>query len=375
MRILAVSLGVLLLAMSTLPSAAASREWIVFVGTYTRQASKGIYAYRLTSTDAKLTPLGLAVETSNPSFLAVHPNQRFLYAVNENDTGTISAFAIDSRTWRLKLLNTVSSRGSGPCHLALDTTGKWIFVANYNNGSIAALPVATDGSLGEAAVSVQHSGSSIDARRQSGPHAHSVNISPDNRFLAVTDLGLDEVLIYRFDAKAGSLTPHDPPAIKTTPGSGPRHLAFGPDGRFAWVVNEMSATVTALSYDRTLGKFTRAQDVSALPRDFGGTKNGAEILVHPNGKFLYTSNRGHDSIAIFKPEGGVLSTSATWVPSRGKTPRSFAIDPEGAFVVAANQGSNNLAVFRVDTKTGGLSPAGDVVEAPLPVSVVFVAGR
>jgi len=375
MRILAASLGVLLLAMSTLPSAAASREWIVFVGTYTRQASKGIYAYRLTSTDAKLTPLGLAVETSNPSFLAVHPNQRFLYAVNENDTGTISAFAIDSRTWRLKLLNTVSSRGSGPCHLALDTTGKWIFVANYNNGSIAALPVATDGSLGEAAVSVQHSGSSIDARRQSGPHAHSVNISPDNRFLAVTDLGLDEVLIYRFDAKAGSLTPHDPPAIKTTPGSGPRHLAFGPDGRFAWVVNEMSATVTALSYDRTLGKFTPAQDVSALPRDFGGTKSGAEILVHPNGKFLYTSNRGHDSIAIFKPEGGVLSTSATWVPSRGKTPRSFAIDPEGAFVVAANQGSNNLAVFRVDTKTGGLSPAGDVVEAPLPVSVVFVAGR
>ena len=375
MRILAASLGVLLLAMSTLPSAAASREWIVFVGTYTRQASKGIYAYRLTSADAKLTPLGLAVETSNPSFLAVHPNQRFLYAVNENDTGTISAFAIDSRTWKLKLLNTVSSRGSGPCHLALDTTGKWIFVANYNNGSIAALPVATDGTLGEAAVSIQHSGSSIDARRQSGPHAHSVNISPDNRFLAVTDLGLDEVLIYRFDAKAGSLTPHDPPAIKTTPGSGPRHLAFGPDGRFAWVVNEMSATVTALSYDRTLGKFTRAQDVSALPRDFGGTKSGAEILVHPNGKFLYTSNRGHDSIAIFKLEGEVLSTSATWVPSRGKTPRSFAIDPEGAFVVAANQGSNNLAVFRVDTKTGGLSPAGDVVEAPLPVSVVFVAGR
>ena len=248
-------------------------------------------------------------------------------------------------------------------------------MANYNNGSIAALPVATDGTLGEAAVSIQHSGSSIDARRQSGPHAHSVNISPDNRFLAVTDLGLDEVLIYRFDAKAGSLTPHDPPAIKTTPGSGPRHLAFGPDGRFAWVVNEMSATVTALSYDKTLGKFTLVQDVPALPRDFGGTKSGAEILVHPNGKFLYTSNRGHDSIAIFKLEGEVLSTSATWVPSRGKTPRSFAIDPEGAFVVAANQGSNNLAVFRVDTKTGGLSPAGDVVEAPLPVSVVFVAGR
>ena len=375
MRILTAFLGILLLAMSTRPSLAASRKWIVFVGTYTRQASKGIYAYRLTSADAKLTPLGLAAETSNPSFLAVHPNQRFLYTVNENDNGTISAFAIDSRTWKLKLLNTVSSRGSGPCHLAFDTTGKWIFVANYNNGSIAVLPVATDGTLGEAAVSIQHSGSSIDARRQSGPHAHSVNISPDNRFLAVTDLGLDEVRIYRFDAKAGSLTPHDPPAIKTAPGSGPRHLAFAPDGRFAWVLNEMSATVTALSYDRTLGKLTPVQDVPALPRDFSGTKSGAEILIHPNGKFLYTSNRGHDSIAIFKLEGGGLSTSATWVSSRGKTPRSFAIDPDGALVVAANQGSNNLAVFRVDTKTGGLSPAGDVVEAPLPVSVVLVAGR
>jgi 6-phosphogluconolactonase len=375
MRMVAALLGVLLLAISTIASVAASREWIVFVGTYTRQASKGIYAYRLNSADARLTPLGLAGESSNPSFLAVHPSQRFLYAANENSTGTISAFAIDTGTGKLRLLNTVSSRGSGPCHLAFDTTGKWIFVANYNNGSIAALPVAANGTLGEAAVSIQHSGSSVDARRQSGPHAHSVNISPDNRFLVVTDLGLDQVLVYRFDSRVGSLTPHDPPSIKMAPGSGPRHFAFSSDGKFAWVLNEMNATVASLSYDKTLGKFTQIQIVSALPDDFMGTKSGAEILVHPNGKFLYTSNRGHDSIAVFKLEGGFLSKSATWVPTRGKTPRNFAIDPDGTVVVAANQDSNNLAIYRVDMKSGGLSSAGDPVEAPVPVSVVFVAGR
>jgi 6-phosphogluconolactonase len=376
MKIVGASLGVLVLALSIIHSAAASGEWIVFVGTYTRPNSKGIYAYRFSSTDAKLTPLGLAVEASNPSFLAVHPNQRFLYAVNENDAGTITAYAIDTDSGKLKLLNTVPSRGSGPCHLAFDTAGKWIFVANYNNGSIAALPVSPDGILGEATGSIQHSGSGIDARRQSGPHAHSVNISADNRFLVVTDLGLDEVLVYRFNANTGSLSPNDPPFIKMAPGSGPRHFTFSPDGKSAWVLNEMNATVTSLGYDRALGRFTLGQTVSALPGDFAGTKSGAEILVHPNGKFLYTSNRGHNSIAVFTLEGGgAASSSATWVSTRGKTPRSFAIDPSGATVVAANQDSNNLAVYRVDPRSGSLSPAGDIVEAPVPASVVFVANR
>jgi 6-phosphogluconolactonase len=306
----------------------------------------------------------------------VHPNQRFLYAVNENDAGTITAYAIDTDSGKLKLLNTVPSRGSGPCHLAFDTAGKWIFVANYNNGSIAALPVSPDGILGEATGSIQHSGSGIDARRQSGPHAHSVNISADNRFLVVTDLGLDEVLVYRFNANTGSLSPNDPPFIKMAPGSGPRHFTFSPDGKSAWVLNEMNATVTSLGYDRALGRFTLGQTVSALPGDFAGTKSGAEILVHPNGKFLYTSNRGHNSIAVFTLEGGgAASSSATWVSTRGKTPRSFAIDPSGATVVAANQDSNNLAVYRVDPRSGSLSPAGDIVEAPVPASVVFVANR
>ena len=233
-----------------------------------------------------------------------------------------------------------------------------------------------DGTLGEAAVSIQHSGSSIDQRRQSGPHAHSVNISRDNRFLIVTDLGLDEVLVYRFHAMEGSLTPHDPPFIKMAPGSGPRHFTFSPDGKSAWVLNEMNATVTSLSYDETLGRFTNRQTVSTVPGDFSGTRSGAEILVHPSGKFLYTSNRGHDSIAVFNlGTAGVSFGSATWVPTRGKTPRSFAMDPNGSFVVTANQDSDNLTVFRVDAKSGGLSAAGDPVEAPVPVSVVFVAGR
>jgi 6-phosphogluconolactonase len=375
MRTVGASLGVFLLALSAIRSTAASPGWIVYVGTYTRQNSKGVYAYRFNSTDAKLTPLGLAIETTNPSFLAVHPNQRFLYAVNESNVGTVSSFAIDRDSGKLRLLNTVSSRGSGPCHLALDQTGKWIFVANYNNGSIAAIPVGADGILGESSVSIQHTGSSIDPQRESGPHVHSVNISPDNRFLAVTDLGLDEVLVYRFDAKAGSLAPHAPPSIKMTPGSGPRHFAFSPDGKSAWVLNEMSATVTSLSYDEALGRFRQGQTISVLPPDFTGRKSAAEILVHPNGKFLYTSNRGHDTIAVFKlAAGGALPKSATWVTTRGKTPRSFAIGPDGTTVVAANQDSNSLVVYRLDAKNGGLYPVGDLAEAPVPTSVVFVAG-
>jgi len=354
---------------------AAPQDWIAYIGTYTSQNSKGIYAFRFNSGTGTLTPLGLAAETSNPSFLAVHPNQRFLYAVGENNAGTVSAFAIET-PGKLKLLNTVSSRGSGPCHIAIDKTGQWLFVANYNNGSIASLPIHPDGTLGEAAVSIQHAGSSVDRRRQTGPHAHSVNPSPDNRFLVVTDLGLDQILVYRFDVKTGALTPNAPPFTKSTPGSGPRHLTWSSDGKFAWVLNEMAATVTALAYDKALGVFSDLQTISALPNDFAGSKSGAEVAVHPNGRFLYTSNRGHDSIAIFDVDArkGLL-TPSTWASTRGKTPRHFASDPTGAYLIAANQDSNGLAVFRTDPKTGGLADTGNISEAPAPVSIVFAPGR
>lgn len=368
--------ALLFLLTPLMQTTAATREWIVYVGTYNRQNSKGIYAYRFTPSDGKLTPLGLAVETANASFLAVHPNQRFLYAVGENNSGTVSSFAIDGAEGKLRLLNTVSTRGSGPCHLAFDRTGRWIFVANYTSGSIASFPVRNDGTLGEAAVSIQHSGSSVDRQRQNGPHAHSVNISPDNRFLVVTDLGLDQVLVYRFDAIAGSLAPNTPPFVKMEPGAGPRHLTFSPDGRFGWVLNEITATVTSMSYDKTSGAFAVKQSISALPPDFSGARSGAEILIHPNGRFLYTSIRGHDTIASFSVDSqSGLVTPAAWIPTRGKTPRNFAIEPDGNYLLAANQDSNSIAVYRLDTETGGLSPVGEVLGTPVPVSIVFAASR
>jgi 6-phosphogluconolactonase len=357
-------------------------EWIAYVGTYTRQKSKGIYAYGFQPGTGKLTAMGLVGETVNPSFLAVHPNQRFLYAVNEVSTyqgqpaGSVSAFSIDAATGQLKPLNTVSSRGSGPCHVAVDKSGHWLFVANYNSGSVAAYPVHDDGTLGEASAFVQHSGSGANPQRQRGPHAHSANLSPDSRFVFVADLGLDQILAYRLDPSKGTLTANDPAFTKIAPGSGPRHMAFRPDGRFAYVVGEMSATVTAFRYDSSRGSLEELQTVSTLPNDFTGAKSGAEIAMHPNGKFLYASNRGHDSIAVFSIDAGKGTlTAVDRVPTQGKTPRNFAIDPTGAYLIAANQDSDNLVVFRIDPKTGGLTPTGDVFETPSPVCVTFAAVR
>jgi 6-phosphogluconolactonase len=354
--------------------AAWSAERIAYVGTYTGGDSKGIYALRFDDSTGKLTPMGLAAETSNPSFLAVSLNRRFLYAANEESAGGVSAFSIDAAKGALKLLNRVSSRGSGPCHVALDKTGKWLFAANYNSGSVAAFPVHEDGSLGEASAFVQHSGSSVNPQRQAGPHAHSVNVSPENRFVLVADLGLDQILTYRIDAAKG-LVPAEP-LFKVQPGSGPRHLAFSPDGRFAYAINEMPAAVTVFQYNAASGSLKEAQTISALPADYTGAKSAAEIAVHPSGKFVYASNRGHDSIAIFRVDAakGTL-TSAGHVLTGGKTPRNFAIDPGGKFLLAANQDSGNVVVFRIDRNTGGLTPSGIEVSIPSPVSIVFAPAR
>ncbi len=368
---------ILALVLLPLPGFLSSgREWIVYVGTYTRQTSKGIYAYRFDAATGGLTSIGLAAEARNPSFLAVHANQRSLYAVGEDSNGSVSAFSLDRDTGRLKPLNTVSAHGSGPCHVTLDRTGRWLFVANYGSGSIAALPVLGDGTLGDASAFVQHSGSSVIPGRQAGPHAHSVNISPDNGFLIVTDLGLDKALVYRFDVAKGTLAPNDPPFAKLTPGSGPRHLAFGRSGEFAYVLNEMTATVTTFAYDKHRGSLQEMQTLSALPPGFSGTNSGAEIAVHPGGRFLYSSNRGHDSIAVFSvdPKKGVLKT-IDWVSTQGQTPRNFAIDPTGNFLLAANQNSNSIVVFRIDQKTGALIATGSVRDVPSPVSIVFATVR
>jgi 6-phosphogluconolactonase len=357
------------------PTKNAKGEYIAYVGSYTRpNKSKGIYAWRFQPATGKLTPLGLVAETVSPSFLAVHPNHKFLYAVNEisnyegKKAGSVSSFAMDTKTGQLKLLNTVSSRGDGPCHLALDPSGKWLFVANYGGGSVAEYPVHDDGSLGEASAFVQHAGSSVNRGRQSGPHGHSTVLSPDGKSVFVADLGLDEILSY----KVGGLTPNDPPFAKITAGAGPRHLAFTPNGKFAYVMTEMTASVVAFKYAG--GKF---EELQTLPTaEMNPSVSGAEIAVHPSGKFVYTSTRGANLIDVFAIDAakGTL-TPVERTPSGGKTPRNFAIDPTGAFLFSAHQDSDNIAVFRIDSKTGKLTPTGETLEAGNPVCVTFVPAQ
>ena len=353
-------------------------DWLVFVGTYTRpQKSKGIYAYRFQPSSGTLTPLGVAAETTSPSFLAVHPNQHFLYAANEVNNGTVTAFAIDSDTGKLKQLSQVSSKGGGPCHVAVDRSGKWLYAANYNTGSVAAFPIHDDGSIGEASAFVQHSGTGANPQRQRGPHAHSVTISPDNHFAFAADLGLDQVLGYRVDPSRGGMATDEPQITKVAPGSGPRHVAFRPDGRFMYVLSEMAATVTAFRYDATKGGTEEIQTISTLPPDYSGSKGSAEIAVHRSGAYLYASNRvGNDSIAAFRidPTSGKLATIGFIAP-RGKTPRNFAIDPTGNWIFTAYQDSDNMFLYRIDQKTGSLNPVGDAIEVFAPVCVVFAAAK
>ena len=359
---------------------ARNARYLVYVGTYTTSKSKGIYAYRFDTDSGRLTSLGLVAETVNPSFLAVDPSRRFLYAVNEISNyaggkgGGVSAFAIDRATGKLTFLNEVSSRGREPCHVSLDKTGKFVMVANYGGGSAAVFPVLADGRLGEASAFVEHHGSSVNPERQEGPHAHSIAPSPDNRFVLAADLGLDRLLVYHFDPAQGSLKPNDPPFATVKPGAGPRHFAFHPSGRFVYTINEMGSSITAFSYDAARGSLRELETVSTLPKDFAGASDTAELEAHPSGKFLYGSNRGHDSIAVFAIDGGKGTlTLVEHVPTGGKTPRSFAIDPAGSCLVVANQDSDNVVVFRIDARTGRLTPTGKVSDVPSPVCVTFVA--
>ena len=359
---------------------AAQGDYLVYFGTYTRDKSKGIYAYRFQPATGKLEPLGLAAETVNPSFLTIHQNRRHLYAVGETGnyegqkSGLVSAFSMDLKTGKLTLLNKRATRGTSPCHLAIDKTGKTLIVVNYGTGSTIAYPIQSDGSLGAETSFIQHSGSSANPKRQQGPHAHSVNISDDNRFAVVADLGLDQVLVYRLDAATGKLSPNDPPSVKVNPGAGPRHFNFHPNGKYAYVINELQSTVTAFSWDGSRGVLTEIQTISTLPKDFTGDNTTAEVRVHPSGQFLYGSNRGHNSLAIFAidPSKGTL-TPVGHQPTQGQIPRNFNFDPTGAYVFAANQNSDNVVVFKLDQKTGKFSPTSQVLEIGAPVCVRFVA--
>jgi 6-phosphogluconolactonase len=362
------------LIFSALPPSAAGAQFIAYIGTGGRD-SKGIYAFRFDSNSGRLSPLGLVAETKRPSFLALHPNRRYLYAVTDSNGGAVSAFRIDASTGMLTLLNTVSSKGAGPCYVQVDHAGKNVLVANYSGGSVAVLPIEEDGKLRESTSFVQHSGTVADLKRQGGPRAHSFNPSPDNRFAIAADLGLDELLVYRFDAAAGTIAPNEPPYAKLAPRSGPRHFAFHPSGKFAYAINEISCTVTAFGYDAKAGVLTEIQTASTLPKDVKVTDalSTAEVQVHPSGKFLYGSNRVHDSIAVFSIAANGSLTLLENVPTQGKIPRNFGIDPTGSFLLAANQDSNNIVVFRIDRKTGRLTPTGQIVEAPTPMCVKFLA--
>jgi 6-phosphogluconolactonase len=359
-------------------SVAASAEYHVYIGTYTGPESKGIYRFHFDTRTGKLTPAGVAAETPSPSFLALHPNRRFLYAVNEvaefqgEKGGMVSAFAI-APDGSLTSLNQVSSRGAGPCHLTLDNKGTAVLVANYGGGNAALIPVKPDGTLEPASAFVQHEGSGPNQGRQRAPHAHCANFTPDNRFALITDLGIDQVMVYRYNGPQGGLTPHTSPSARVAPGAGPRHLAFHPSGKFAWVINELGSTITGFSYAKGPGTFREVQTLSTLPSDFQGQNSTAEIAVHPNGRWVYGSNRGHDSIAVYRVNGttGAL-TLVEHTSTGGRTPRNFALDPKGEFLFAANQDSGNIVVFRVDSGTGRLTPTGVEEKVSRPVAILFV---
>ena len=350
----------------------------VYVGTYTRNGSEGIYLCELDPKSGELTLVGLAGKADNPSFLAIHPGGKFLYAVSEVDDyaatgkGAVAAFAVDRTDGKLTHLNHQSSGGRGPCHVSLDHDAKNALVANYGSGSASVIPLADDGTLQRPTATVQHEGSSVNRDRQTAPHAHSINVSPDNRFAFVADLGLDKVLVYKFGAATGALTPNAPPGAKLAPGAGPRHFAFHPNGKFAYVINELTSAVTAFAYDAERGVLNEVQTITTLPADFTGENTTAEVQVHPSGDFLYGSNRGHDSIVMFRiePATGKL-TSLGQHPSGGKTPRNIGIDPTGAFLLAAHQDSNSVVVHRIDPATGRLAATDHKVEIPTPVCIKF----
>ncbi|HOT91533.1 MAG TPA: lactonase family protein [Anaerolineae bacterium] len=352
----------------------------VYVGTYTyRGDSKGIYLYRLDMTTGALIPSGVAAETVNPSFLAAAPQRRYLYAVNETMTfegqsgGGLSAFAIEPQTGMLTFINSQCTHGGAPCHVSVDQTGHFVYVANYMGGNVAVFPVRGDGGLEPASDVVQHSGSGVNPQRQEGPHAHSINPDPTNRYAFVADLGIDRLMAYRLDLANGKLIPHTTLWLEVAAGAGPRHLAFHPNGKYAYLMTEMGSTIIALAYDAAQGTLTALQTVPALPENFAGHSTGADIHVAPSGKFLYASNRGHDSLVIYAidPATGWL-TYVGHAPTQGQTPRNFAIDPTGTYLFVANQDSDTMVTFTIDPQTGHLTPTGHVTHVPMPVCVLVL---
>ena len=352
----------------------------MYVGTYTRETSKGIYAFRFDVSSGQVEELGLAAEVRDPAFLTLHPNGKYLYAVTETDdydaegSGAVSSWEIDPDSGALSGLNEVSSRGGFPCHLNLDASGRMLIVANYKGGNVVSFPVDADGTLGQASSLFQHEGRSIH-ERQTRPHVHSADFSADARFAFFSDLGLDQVRVYRADPETAALAPHQPPYVQVSPGSGPRHFAQHPSHRFAYGLNELSSTVSVFSYDAELGELSEVQTISTLPPEYDGENHTAEIYVHPSGRFVYASNRGHDSIAVFAidRESGQLEARGQ-VSTQGEWPRNFALDPTGTFLLAANEHTDNIVIFGIHAESGQLEPTGVELNIDAPVCIQFLAG-
>ena len=358
-----------------------SFDYFLYVGTYTRgdSVSEGIYVYKLDSSSGATEYVDKATGIEDPSFLAIDPGHRHLYATGEtgdmdgSGSGSVTSYAIDPSTGKLTYLDSREPGGTVSCHLIVDATGRFVLAANYGTGSVATFPIEEDGSLGEVADFVQHEGSSVNPDRQQGPHAHSINLDANNRFAFAPDLGADKIVIYEFDSTRGTLTPTDDLWAQVRPGAGPRHFDFHPSGDYAYVINELDSTVTAFTYDSSSGSLREFQTVSTLPDDFDGVTHCADIHVHQSGKFVYGSNRGHDSIAIFAVDASTGRLSPVAIePTQGRTPRNFAIDPTGTLLLAANQESSNVVAFRIDQETGELDATGEVTEVPTPVCLKLV---
>lgn len=364
---------------------AAAKRYVMYVGAYTNNGSKGIYAYNYDPATGKLTPIGLAAATENPSFLVADSSGAHLYAVNESEnyqgasSGGVSAFAIDRASGKLTELNEVASHGADPCFISLDRSGKFLLVANYTGGDVAVFPVLAGGRIGEASSVIQDEGElGPNKARQEKPHAHWIETSARDHFAYVSDLGLDRVLVYKFDATKGTLSRGDSAGASKdffsatlAPGTGPRHVAFSAGGQFMYVIGELDSTVTVFANDEK-ETYRSIQKISALPAGFAGKNTTAEITIHPNGKFLYTSNRGDDSMAVFSINRATGKlTFVQRIPSGGKTPRHFAIDPAGTHLLVANQDTGNVIEFTIDQVTGKLKSKGEVAKVPAAVCVVF----
>jgi 6-phosphogluconolactonase len=344
----------------------------LYVGTYTKESpAEGIYYAELDLATGKFDNLTLVAKSDDPGFVAIHPHNNCLYALQSGTDGKVKAFSINSKNQQLTLLNTQPSSGMGPCHISLDNEGKYLLVANYASGSVAVFPIKNDGSLAPATAQIQHHGASITSRQQ-GPHSHSINLSPDNAYAYVADLGLDKIMIYKFNEQTGQLITNDPPFVQLKLGAGPRHLTFDAQGHFVYVINELDATITVFSYQAVNGALIELQTISTLPTDFNGINLCAEIKVHPNNKFLYGSNRGHDSIVIYRINQQNGQLTLVGFQTQGiDEPRHFNIDPSGQYCLIGNQDINNVALFSIDQTSGLLTPTPATLDIGKPICIKF----